>query len=84
MKFGASLLLLGWSGYRVEASVVQSNRLGLTDDDVRKWCAWFRLQLPRRKQSQNLHYAHIDFAENRTQIAIINPQKPQSLTALQL
>lgn len=44
---------------------INMSKLALSDEDIRNWCLWFRHHLPRHKHSQNLQYAHIDFAENR-------------------
>ncbi|CAE7769616.1 unnamed protein product [Symbiodinium sp. CCMP2456] len=44
---------------------INMSKLALNDEDIRDWCLWFRHHLPRHKHSQNLQYAHIDFAENR-------------------
>ncbi|CAE7939756.1 unnamed protein product, partial [Symbiodinium necroappetens] len=43
---------------------INMSKLALNDEDIRDWCRWFRHHLPRHKHSQNLQYAHIDFAEN--------------------
>ncbi|CAE7949460.1 hypothetical protein AK812_SmicGene31562 [Symbiodinium microadriaticum] len=44
---------------------INMSKLALNDEDIGDWCRWFRHHLPRHKHSQNLQYAHIDFAENR-------------------
>ncbi|CAJ1341628.1 unnamed protein product [Effrenium voratum] len=44
---------------------ISMSKIGLSDADMERWCAWFRNYLPRRKGSGKLQFGQVDFAENR-------------------